>query len=120
MSRSRQIPLVDGPPPQPVLAHGADHPTGFEIPPHRHPFDQLVHAAAGVMTVDTPDGLWVVPPERAVYVPAQVPHGIRMTGAVELRTLYLAPGTARPGWAGAAPAGSWPRMLASCCWAAIC
>jgi AraC-like DNA-binding protein len=43
------------------------------------------------MTVETDDGLWVVPPERAVWVPAHVGHRIRMTGAVAMRTLYLRP-----------------------------
>lgn len=62
---------------------------GAVIPPHRHPFAQLIHAAAGVMTVSTDDGLWVVPPERAVWVPPRVGHSIRMHGAVALRTIYL-------------------------------
>ena len=32
-----------------------------------------------------------MPPARAVWVPPHVGHGIRMTGKVELRTLYLDP-----------------------------
>jgi len=59
------------------------------IPPHRHDSAQLIHAAQGVMTVETEDGVWVVPPERAVWVPAFTDHSIRMTGHVELRTIYL-------------------------------
>jgi AraC-like DNA-binding protein len=31
----------------------------------------------------------VVPPERAVWVPPHVPHAIRMTGAVRMRTIYF-------------------------------
>jgi len=64
---------------------------GSVIPPHRHPFAQLIYAATGVMTVSTDDGLWVVPPERAVWVPPFVGHSIRMHGAVALRTIYLDP-----------------------------
>src|SRR6185436_1496967 len=33
---------------------------------------------------------WVVPSERAVWVPARVGHSIRMTGRVSMRTIYLA------------------------------
>jgi len=45
------------------------------------------------MTVETDDGLWVVPPARAVWVPAFVKHSIAMSGTVRLRTIYLDPAT---------------------------
>ena len=35
-------------------------------------------------------GDWVVPPNRAVWVPAGVEHGIEMTGRVLVQTIYLA------------------------------
>ena len=38
----------------------------------------------------TAQGEWVVPPNRAVWVPAGVEHGIEMTGTVFVQTLYLA------------------------------
>lgn len=78
--------------PSPVLGRSEDQPHGALIPDHRHDSSQLIHAATGVMTVETEDGLWVVPPDRAVWVPAFVTHSIRMTGAVELRTVYLQTG----------------------------
>lgn len=70
---------------------GEDHESGHLIVPHRHDCAQLIHAARGVMTVNTEVGLWVVPPQRAVWVPAFIAHSIRMTGPVELRTIYLDP-----------------------------
>lgn len=73
----------------PLLARAEDHPSGDFIPPHTHDSDQLVHASSGVMTVETQDGFWVVPTQRAVWVPANIVHSIRMTGAVKLRTLYV-------------------------------
>jgi AraC-like DNA-binding protein len=39
--------------------------------------------------VTTRDGTFVVPPERAVWVPPRTEHAIRMTGAVAMRTVYL-------------------------------
>lgn len=78
----------------PLLARAEDHANGDRIPPHLHDSAQLVHASQGVMTVETEGGLWVVPPERAVWVPAYVVHSIRMTGEVQLRTLYLDPSIA--------------------------
>lgn len=53
-----------------------------------------MYAVEGVMTVETAAGLWVVPPFRAVWLPAQVPHAIRMTGRVRMRTLYFDPSVA--------------------------
>src|SRR5258708_6649709 len=72
-----------------TLTHefSADH----EIPPHTHPEHQLIYACRGVMTVWTGPGTWVVPPQRAVWIPAKTPHGIAMYGPVSMRTLYVKP-----------------------------
>ena len=43
------------------------------------------------MTVWTDQGLWVVPPQRAVWVPCGVSHQIQMTGTVSMRSLYFDP-----------------------------
>ncbi len=64
---------------------------GDVIPEHFHPEHQLVYASAGVMTVHTAQGVWVVPPMRAVWIPARIPHWIAMSGMVSMRTLYLLP-----------------------------
>ena len=80
--------------PAPVMGLADEHASGFLIVPHRHDSAQLIHAAEGVMTVETDDGIWVVPPERAVWVPAFVTHSILMTGKVRFRTLYLEPAIA--------------------------
>src|SRR5690348_18409819 len=72
-----------------------DYPAGRVVPLHFHDRDQLVYASRGVMTVRTIDGTWVVPTRRAVWIPASVPHTIRMSGAVAMRTLYLKPRLAR-------------------------
>jgi AraC-like DNA-binding protein/quercetin dioxygenase-like cupin family protein len=74
---------------QPVSAIGADFPAGQLLARHRHRRAQLVYAVEGVMTVETDGALWVVPPLRAVWVPAGVVHSIRMTGRVRMRTVYF-------------------------------
>ena len=45
--------------------------------------------------MQTREGTWVVPTQRAVWIPARVPHGIQMSGAVSMRTLYMNPGMVR-------------------------
>lgn len=76
-----------------TLAH--DYQPGHRVPLHFHDRDQLVYASRGVMTVRTSAGTWVVPPHRAVWIPARVPHTITMSGTVAMRTLYLKPRLAR-------------------------
>ncbi|MCZ6641377.1 MAG: helix-turn-helix transcriptional regulator [Gammaproteobacteria bacterium] len=65
---------------------------GFTIGEHRHPWGQLVYGISGVMRVAAGDTVWFVPPTRAIWLPPGRPHRIVMQGAVQLRTLYLAPG----------------------------
>ena len=74
---------------RPMVGYAEDFANGHRIRRHRHPSAQLIYAAAGVMTVSTEHGRWVVPPQRAVWVPARETHAIRMTGTVQMRTLYL-------------------------------
>jgi AraC-like DNA-binding protein len=92
MSRTRRAPLVDLVElTAPLIGYATDFPAGHAIGRHRHASAQLIYAASGVMSVATEQGRWVVPPQRAVWVPPDVPHSIRMAGAVEMRTLYLRP-----------------------------
>jgi len=73
----------------PIGASATRYPDGYEIPPHAHGRDQLLHAISGVMRVTTPMEAWIVPPDRAVYIPAGVRHTVRMHGDVEMRPLYI-------------------------------
>lgn len=65
------------------------------LPEHYHPEDQLIFASRGVMTLRTSQGIWVVPPLRAVWIPAKVSHSVAMSGCVSMRTLYFLPGLVR-------------------------
>jgi len=75
--------------PSPVTAFAFELKHGHVIPEHAHPEDQLVYACRGVMTVRTSAGTWVVPAQRAVWIPARTPHSIVISGAVSMRTIYL-------------------------------
>jgi AraC-like DNA-binding protein/mannose-6-phosphate isomerase-like protein (cupin superfamily) len=77
--------------PRPVAAMARDLPPEYEIPWHKHPRFQLVYGAQGVMTVETRGETWVVPPQRAVWLPPGVEHRILTSGEVKFRTLYVAP-----------------------------
>jgi AraC-like DNA-binding protein len=97
MSKNRQRPLHDprGPSSLRFASLAYDYRPGHVVPRHYHDHDQLIYACAGVMTVRTDRGSWVVPPQRAIWLPARVAHAIEMTGPVSMRTLYFAPGRVR-------------------------
>ncbi|MGH6754937.1 MAG: AraC family ligand binding domain-containing protein, partial [Bradyrhizobium sp.] len=62
---------------------------GVRLHTHMHREAQLVYAARGTMQVTTPKGRWLVPPDRAVWVPARLPHAIDVLADIEMRTLYF-------------------------------
>jgi AraC-like DNA-binding protein len=65
------------------------------VPPHYHTRAQLIFGVKGVMMVQAGSGLWVVPPSHALWVPVGVEHTIRMSGQVEMRTVYIDPARMR-------------------------
>ena len=62
---------------------------GTRLDAHMHRESQLVYAAAGTMQVTTPKGRWLVPPDRAVWVPARLAHAIDVLADIEMRMLYF-------------------------------
>ncbi|MEU1908633.1 AraC family transcriptional regulator [Streptomyces hygroscopicus] len=78
--------------PRPLAAMARDLPDGHVIPEHSHRRAQLIYGSAGAITVTTPEGTWVAPPQRAVWIPSGVMHSMRTSGEVPMRTLYIEPG----------------------------
>ena len=78
-----------------VRSFAVRYTNGHAITSHAHDWHQLIYASEGVMWIQTAQGDWVVPPNRAVWVPAGVEHGIEMTGSVFVQTLYLAQALSR-------------------------
>lgn len=75
-----------------VRSYAVTHPRGLGLPARSfEAWDQLVFATHGVMTVETAEGAWVIPPQRALWLPAGVSHAVRMSGRVTLRTLFFRP-----------------------------
>lgn len=76
--------------PRPIAAMSKTFRHGEEIEPHHHPRDQFLFSVTGVMRVHTRTEAWIVPPDRAVYLPAHVEHSIGIRGVVTMSTLYIA------------------------------
>jgi AraC-like DNA-binding protein len=76
---------------RPVGGMARDLPDRFFIDYHEHRRGQLIYAYAGSILVTAEGGSWVVPPQRAVWVPPGVRHCMQAIGRIEMRTLYFDP-----------------------------
>ncbi|MGY4224581.1 AraC-like DNA-binding protein/mannose-6-phosphate isomerase-like protein (cupin superfamily) [Bradyrhizobium sp. USDA 4503] len=74
---------------RPMAAMEIDYPSGASTGLHAHPRGQLLYAIEGVMVVRCAEGTWVVPPNRAVWLVADLAHEVRMCGAVKIRTVFV-------------------------------
>ena len=64
------------------------------IPRHQHRKGQLILALHGAITCEVENGLWMVPPHYAVWVPGLLPHSNRATPSAQLCFLFIEPGAA--------------------------
>lgn len=78
----------------PVQPLARTYPRGLYIEPHEHAWGQVLYAMSGVMWLETPTEALVVPPQRAVWLPPGVMHGIRVVSDLEMRNIYLRPSIA--------------------------
>ena len=72
-----------------VVPLSSTYPKGHRIAPHWHARAQLVFASRGTLTVRTDRRAWIVPPSRALWVPAHTVHEVHTFGEVEMRSLYV-------------------------------
>lgn len=68
-----------------------EYAAGYTDPVHSHDRAQFLYACSGVMSVITPATTFVIPPQRALWLPAGVDHEVSCRGPVSLRTLYIDP-----------------------------
>ena len=74
-------------------------PAGQVFDWHTHEDHQLAWAASGVLTVRTRQTAWVLPPTRALWIPAGVRHETLTAGAAAtMRSLYVRPGLCPIDW----------------------
>ncbi|MBF6029133.1 helix-turn-helix transcriptional regulator [Pseudomonas sp. P115] len=62
---------------------------------HTHDRGQFAYASTGALKMYTDLGNWVVPPQRAIWVPGGVPHEMHMRGDVVMLNTYLDDAAAR-------------------------
>jgi AraC-like DNA-binding protein len=92
LSRAGQAPVKPIPQDRvdrPLAAFARDYPGGHDTGWHSHERAQLLYATAGVMRVATGAAGFVVPPGRALWVPAGLPHAVSMRDGVAMRALFV-------------------------------
>jgi AraC-like DNA-binding protein/quercetin dioxygenase-like cupin family protein len=86
-------------------------PAGLVFDWHTHPDHQLAWAASGVLTVRTDSSTWVLPPTRALWIPAGLRHETLAAGVATMRSAYVRPDRCRITWTQATPVAA-PPLLA--------
>lgn len=71
---------------------------GAQFDWHTHENNQLAWASRGVLTVLTDSATWLLPPSRALWIPAGVRHEVRAHGATTMRSLYVMTGLLTIDW----------------------
>ena len=60
-----------------------------QVVPHSHAWAQVAISITGVIRLTVSDGTFIVPPSRALWIPAGVEHSVAMVEHADLRTLYF-------------------------------
>jgi AraC-like DNA-binding protein/quercetin dioxygenase-like cupin family protein len=63
-----------------------------ELASHRHADAQLLLVVRGLVTCEVAAGLWTVPPQCALWIPAGMEHSMRGVGDVRVYCVYVEPG----------------------------
>ncbi|UUX94832.1 helix-turn-helix domain-containing protein [Aquabacterium sp. J223] len=86
------------------------------VRPHAHPWAQVAFSFNGVTRLTTPQGSFVVPPSRALWIPPAIEHAVTVVETATVHTLYLhqPPGQYGPDASNEDAIGAWRqcRVLA--------
>jgi AraC-like DNA-binding protein/quercetin dioxygenase-like cupin family protein len=81
--------------PRAVVAVGGYMVTkGMELAKHEHRKAELILTLRGVVRCEADQGVWIVPPRCAVWIPDNVPHSVTFAGNVEVYVLLVEPDAA--------------------------
>ncbi|WP_230519473.1 MULTISPECIES: helix-turn-helix transcriptional regulator [unclassified Janthinobacterium] len=92
---------------RPLLAVGlASVSEEAEQAPHQHRKGQLLYATRGVIHCEVDSGVWIVPPQCAVWIPGGLMHSAQGVGEAQCYCLFVEPAMA-------------PALPAVCCTVAV-
>ena len=80
---------------RPVVALSATSVTkDWENATHQHRKAQLIYSLRGILNCEIEDGVWIVPPQCAIWIPGDLPHAARGAGETECYCLFVEPDAA--------------------------
>jgi AraC-like DNA-binding protein/quercetin dioxygenase-like cupin family protein len=85
-------------------------PAGLVFDWHTHTDHQLAWAASGVLTVRTRAAAWVLPPTRALWIPAGLRHETLSAGTATMRSAYVRPAGCPIAWTEPTPVSASPLL----------
>lgn len=66
----------------------------WESSRHQHHKAQLIYSVRGILNCEIEDGVWIVPPQCAIWIPGDLPHSARGAGETECYCLFVEPAAA--------------------------
>ncbi|MBN2977462.1 AraC family transcriptional regulator [Pseudomonas lactucae] len=82
--------------PRTVVAVGATSTSdAWEHAQHTHRKGQLMYTLRGVIHCEIEAGIWIVPPQCALWIPGGTPHSARGSGTAQVYCLLIEPDAAR-------------------------
>jgi AraC-like DNA-binding protein len=85
-------------------------PRGSVFDWHTHGDHQLAWAPSGVLMVRTESTAWVLPPSRALWIPAGVRHETLSTSSATMQALYVRPERCSISWTDCTPVAAGPLL----------
>ena len=77
---------------RPIIAVAASRANGaWELAMHSHRKAQLIYTLEGIISCELEQGVWVVPPQCAVWIPGGLMHSARGTGVNQCYSLFVEP-----------------------------
>ena len=74
-----------------IITHPRSYKRGHQLGLHAHAQAQLLYVATGLVNVTTPIGRFLVPPQRAVWIPPMIEHSVDALTDIEMRSIYIEP-----------------------------
>ena len=85
-------------------------PAGTVFDWHTHDDHQLAWAASGVLTIRSGTQAWVLPPTRALWIPAGIRHETLSEASATMRTAYVRPESCSISWSSCTPVIATPLV----------
>jgi len=82
--------------PRPIVSTAHEFNAMTHIVNHAHPWSQLCYSCKGVTQTETEEGIFVLPPEQALWIPPKVEHQQHLKSKVSNRSLYIDPNWSKP------------------------